>query len=48
MASILAKVNVPVPLSTDIVFFFKYLQEGRYCDILECRSHRNHVGDDTS
>jgi hypothetical protein len=28
MASMLAKVNVPVPFSTDIVFFFKYLQEG--------------------
>jgi hypothetical protein len=48
MASILEKVNVPVPLSIDIVFFFKYLQHSLYCDILECCSHSNHVGDDTS
>ena len=48
MASILAKVNVHVPLSIDIVFFLKYLQHSRYCDILECRSHNNHVRDDTS
>jgi hypothetical protein len=48
MASILAKANVPVPFSIDIVFFFKYLQNSRYCDVLECHSHRNHIGDDTS
>ena len=48
MASILAKFNVPAPLTIDIVFFFKYLQHTRYCDVLECRSHRNHIGADTS
>jgi hypothetical protein len=48
MVSILEKVNVPVPLSINIVFFFKYLQHSRYCNVVECRSHRNHVGVDTS